>query len=192
MRSVVSAFGASASGMWMVTGATASARDQIIMTGKAGAAPGLGQFAQKFRMTRETETGLVEHSLGDRIGGHGAGLAVAHRFDARVIDSIVAAALPASGRPGSARDPISSGTTGRARSKIRRNAAGSVSMIGASIPSASPAPEQAGRRKNEERRVARRPAARLTARVPDRCRPDRRSSWPEAACRLSSASARKR
>ena len=43
----------------MVTGATASVSDQIIMTGKAGVAPGLGEFAQKFRMTRETETGIV-------------------------------------------------------------------------------------------------------------------------------------
>ena len=37
MSSAVSALGASASGMWMVTGTTASVSDQIIMTGKAGA-----------------------------------------------------------------------------------------------------------------------------------------------------------
>ena len=37
MRSAVSALGASASGIWMVTGTTASISDQIIITGKAGA-----------------------------------------------------------------------------------------------------------------------------------------------------------
>ena len=52
----LSAFGASASGMWMVIGTTASVSDQIIMTGNAGLAPGLGELAQDIPYGRGSGT----------------------------------------------------------------------------------------------------------------------------------------
>ena len=59
--------------MWIVIGTTASAGDQIIITGCAGAAPvALGERAEIFGVAGKLEAGVVERRLGDRIGDDGA------------------------------------------------------------------------------------------------------------------------
>ena len=66
----------------MVTGTTASAGDQIIITGCAGAAPiALGERAEELGVAGKLEAGVVERRLGDRIGDDGARRAGLHQAD---------------------------------------------------------------------------------------------------------------
>ena len=119
----------------MVTGTTASASDQIIITGNAGAPQALASSPRYSVCPGKAEAGFVEHGLGDRIGDDGARRAVMDRLD-RARDRFDRRRGVGRGSGGRARlrPGSSSGTTGRPRENAAAAPAGSVSMTGVATP----------------------------------------------------------
>ena len=118
----------------MVTGTTARALDQIIITGKA-LTPQAAASAPRYSVwpgKRNPASYSVALAIGFVTTARASPARTAET--ARSIDSIVAAALAALGRPGCAATAFSSGTTGRAAPITEAARPGSVSTIGAGDP----------------------------------------------------------
>ena len=76
ISSVVSAFGTSASAMWMVTGTVRRSGPASIITGVASTPLcARRQMRQIFGVAGKAEAGIVERLLGDRAGDDGRGVA---------------------------------------------------------------------------------------------------------------------
>ena len=148
---------------------------------RRGAAIG-GKLGEKLGMAGMTESGAVQHALGDRIGDDGAGLAVLHVVDRLANgDASAAVALLSSGCPGRAEafhpSPPRAGL-GKGRDGFLRHG---VSASSTCNPRFSPA-----RRRTRGRRAGRTAAGQVrfaAARPQARCRAAIPAGSPEVSAR---------